>query len=86
MSVGIAVAGSLEEVVRGEADADFVSSNRLDHGRDNLECEATPVLNRSTVLIGAGVDVVVQELLQQISVGSYARVIKVSSRSVKGRA
>lgn len=66
--VGIAVLGVLEVVVRRETDARLVGANCRSHALDDFEGELCAPFDRAAVGIGAHVDVVVQELVQEIAV------------------
>lgn len=70
MGVGIAVPGILEIVERGKTNADLLRANGIGNGGQDFENETAPVLESATVLISAVVDVVVEELLQKITVCS----------------
>jgi hypothetical protein len=66
--VWIAILGALEVVVWTESDADAIGANGFGTLLDNLEREAAASLDRSAVLIRSLVDVVVEELVNQISI------------------
>lgn len=70
MGVGITVPSILEIVEGGKTNADLLGANGIGNGRQDFENETTPVLESAAVLISAAVDVVVEELLQQITVCS----------------
>jgi len=67
---GVAILGILEVVEWTEPDADAVSTNGLAHFLDDLEHKPRPVLDGAAVLVGTLVDVVVEELVQKITVGA----------------
>ena len=66
--IGVAVARVLVVVVRGETDADPLGAHRVRDGGDHFEWEADPILDATAVRVGAGVDVVVQELLEEVTI------------------
>ncbi|KAI6760307.1 hypothetical protein HG530_009167 [Fusarium avenaceum] len=50
------------------SEADLVRADGISASLENFKDESTAVLNGTTILIGAGVDVVVQELLKKVTV------------------
>lgn len=71
MRVGIAVPGVLEIVERRKTDSHFIGANSVGNSRENLKDEAAPILDGAAILVSAVVDVVVEELLQEISICSW---------------
>lgn len=71
MLVGVRVARVLEVIVGRETDADFFSTDGCSDGFDDLEGESTAVCDGAAVLICAGVDVVVEELVEEVSVCAW---------------
>lgn len=68
MGVGVRVFGVLVVVVGGETDADFVCADGGGDGLDDFEGEAASVFDGAAVGVCAGVDVVVEELLEEVAV------------------
>ena len=79
MLYGITVLGILEVVEWTEPDADAVTTNGLAHLLDDLEREPRPVLDGAAVFIGTLVDIVVEELVQKITVGAMNPTLGIQS-------
>lgn len=71
VGIGVAVPGILEVVEWGKTNADLVGTNGVGDGVYNFKNEAASVLKGAAILVLTVVDVVVEELLQQITVCSY---------------
>lgn len=61
--VGVRIFGVLVVVVGGEADTDARGADGGGHGADYLEGESDALLDAAAVVVGARVDVVVEELV-----------------------
>ena len=70
VGIGVAVPGALEVVVRRQSQTDLVRADGISASLKNLKEESAAVLNGATILVCAGVDVVVEELLKKITVGA----------------
>ena len=70
MFIWIRIAGVLVVVVWRETDADSLGANRGSDCFDNFKREPAAVFNRTTVCVGAFVDVVVEELFEEVSVST----------------
>jgi hypothetical protein len=68
--VGVRVARVLVVVIGGETDAYSVGANCVGDGFDDFDREADAVFDGAAVGVGALVDVVVEELLEEIAVGA----------------
>lgn len=81
VSIWIAVLGILEEVVWGQTKANPLVSNCVADGLDNLEHESTPVLHRAAIVIRTRINVVMEKLVQEVSICTFFKLVRHSHGS-----
>jgi predicted GH43/DUF377 family glycosyl hydrolase len=70
MSVGITVLRALEVVVRRKSKTDLVGTNSITTCSKNLKQESASVFNGAAILISSVIDVIMEELLKEITIGT----------------
>jgi hypothetical protein len=70
VGVGIGIPCILEIIVGRQPDADAVGSNFGTDGLEDFEDDARSLFDAATVFVGAGINIVVEELVKEISIGT----------------
>ncbi len=74
VGVWIGVSCILVVVVGGETDAGFVGTDGCGHGFDDFEGESATIFNGTSIGVGSGVDVIMEELFEEVAVCTTTRV------------
>jgi hypothetical protein len=69
----IGVSGVLEVIERRQSDSDLICANNFCDSFNDLQGESAPLLNRASICIRANIDIVVKELVEEVTVGTGSK-------------